>query len=261
MPKIFAFLLLFATSWRANSESLRISFIDYHPIVSNTPDGPTGYLIEFARPILDKAGLTPDWRQLPTHRGLIQLQHGQLDVIFTLLRSPEREQLVNYSRVPLFQAQSAVCSKPGIIRMPLNRPLRIAHFLSTLIPKPLQSHDLVPVTPEEVTQRMLTMLEKGRVDAVYYVYPEVLALSLAQTKSQMSLECHVFKELSTDVYMGYSKKMPAEKRKKLDEALVEQTASHDFRTYIDRFIKDANIRNLRKVDAAARDFELVKSPK
>ncbi len=261
MQKLLTVLFLLTHSLSSHAEALRIGFIDYHPIVVNTQKGPAGYLVEYVKPIFEKAGLTPHWRQLATHRALIQLQQGQLDSFFTLLKTPERAALVDYSSVPLIQAQSAVCSKPGVIQLPAKKVLRIAHFLSTVIPKPLQSHDLIPVTPEEVTQRMLTMLEKDRVDAIFYVYPEVLALSLAHTKTALQLECHVFKEFSMDVYMGYSKSMTAGIRKKLDAALVEQVKSHDFRTYIDSLLKEARIKNFHKIDAMVRDFELVKSPK
>ncbi len=260
--KIFlAVLFLLLPSFSSHAEPIRIGFIDYHPIVINNPKGPNGYLVEYVKPIFEKSGLTPNWRQLATHRALIQLQQGQLDTFFTLLQTAERAALVDYSSVPLIHAQSAVCSKPGAIQLPSKKALRIAHFLSTVIPKALQSHDLIPVTPEEVTQRMLTMLEKDRVDAIFYVYPEVLALSLAQTKSDLKLECHVFKEFSMDVYMGYSKLMNIGMRRKLDAALVEQVSAHDFRTYINSLLKEARVKNFHKIDAMARDFELVKSPK
>lgn len=258
VQKLWAQLAALLLATQALAEPLRIGYIDYHPIVHKTDKGPVGYLVEYMKPIFAKAGYTPEWRDLPTHRALIQLQQGQLDVFLTLLHTPERAQQINYSEVPIFQAQSAVCSKPGAFQVPPRSPLRIAHFLSTVIPPALQAHELVPVTPEEVTQRMLTMLDKGRIDAIYYVYPEVLALSLAATNTRLELECRVFQEFSMHVYLGISKKLPADRQRRLNEALRKEKALHDFRTYIDSLLRSANVKNFRKVDAVARDFEIVK---
>lgn len=258
MQKLWVQLAALLIASQALAEPLRIGYIDYHPIVHKTDKGPAGYLVEYMKPIFEKAGLTPEWRDLPTHRALLQLQQGQLDAFLTLLHTPERAQQINYSEVPIFQAQGAVCSKPGAFQLPPRFPLRIVHFLSTVIPPALQAHDLVPVTPEEVTQRMLTMLEKGRIDAIYYVYPDVLALSLATTNTPMELECRVFQEFGMHVYMGFSKKLSADRQRRLNKALLEEKELHDFRTYIDSLLKYANVKNYRKVDAVARDFEIVK---
>lgn len=108
---------------------------------------------------------------------------------------------------------------------------------------------------------MLAMLDKGRMDAIYYVYPDVLALSLAATRTPMELECRVFHEFETPVYMAYSKKMSADRQKRLNAALREEKERNDFRTYIDSLLKSANVKNFRKVDAAAGDFAIVKAPK
>jgi ABC-type amino acid transport substrate-binding protein len=259
--RLWTQLAAFFLAVQAYAEPIRVGYIDYHPIVHKTDKGPSGYLIEYMKPIFEKAGFTLDWRDLPTHRGLIQLQQGQLDVFLTLLYSPERAQLINYSDVPIFQAQGAVCSKPGAFQLPPRAPLRIAHFLSTVIPPALKKHDLVPVTPEEVTQRMLTMLDKGRIDAIYYVYPEVLALSLAATNTPLHLECRVFQEFGMPVYMAYSKKMSADGQRRLNAALQDEKERHDFRTYIDSLLKSANVKHFHKVDAVARDFEIVKTAK
>jgi hypothetical protein len=256
--KFWAQLAAFFMASHALAEPLRIGYIDYHPIVHKTDKGPAGHLVEYMKPIFEKAGFTPKWRDLPTHRALVQLQQGQLDVFLTLLHSPERAQLINYSEVPIFQAQGAVCSKPGAYQIPPRFPLRIAHFLSTVIPPVLEAHDLVPVSPEEVTQRMLTMLDKGRIDAIYYVYPDVLALSLATTHSPLELECRVFQEFGMHVYMGFSKKLPADRQRRLNAALREEKELLDFRTYIDGLLKSVNVKNFRKLDAAARDFEIIK---
>lgn len=261
VPRFWAQLTALLLAVQAYAEPIRVGYIDYHPIVHKTDKGASGYLIEYMRPIFEKAGFSVDWRNLPTHRSLIQLQKGELDVSLTLLHSPERAQLINYSEVPIFRAHGAVCSKPGAFPMPPRSPLRIAHFLSTVLPSVLSHHDLVPVTPDEITQRMLTMLDKGRIDAIYYVYPEVLALSLAATNTPMELECRVFQEVEMPVYMGYSKKMSADSQRRLNAALREETERHDFRTYIDSLLKSAKIKNFRKVDAVASDFEIVKMPK
>jgi ABC-type amino acid transport substrate-binding protein len=256
--KLWALLAAFLVASHALAQPLRIGYIDYHPIVHKTDKGPAGHLVEYIKPIFEKAGYTPEWRDLPTHRALLQLQQGQLDAFLTFLHSPERAQLINYSEVPIFLAQGAVCSKPGAFQLPPRAPLRIAHFLSTVIPPVLQAHDLVPVTPEEVTQRMLIMLDKGRIDAIYYVYPDILALSLAATNTPLELECRVFQEFGMHVYMAFSKKLPADRLKRLNAALREQKELLDFRTYIDGLLKSANIKNFRKVDAVVRDFEIIK---
>lgn len=105
---------------------------------------------------------------------------------------------------------------------------------------------------------MLTMLEKGRIDAIYYVYPDVLALSLATTNTPLELECRVFQEFGMPVFMAFSKKLSAERQRRLNKALREEKEQHDFRSYIDSLLRSAGVKNFRKVDAVARDFEIVK---
>jgi hypothetical protein len=74
----------------------------------------------------------------------------------------------------------------------------------------------------------------------------------------MELECRVFQEFGMHVYMGFSKKLPADGQRRLNTALREQKELLDFRTYIDSLLKSANVKNFRKVDAVVRDFEIVK---
>jgi len=259
MRFLSALVLLFSTNV-LNGRSIQIGFIDYHPLVSNSPEGPTGYLIDYVDEIFKNAGLTPKWRELSVNRGLIQLQNGQLDAYLTILKTPERAKLIEYSQTPLFETSSAVCSKPQKIKYPITHPLRMVHFLATPIPEALRAHTLIPVTPDEVTKRMLNMLEKDRTDAVFYVNPEVLALSLAQQKLPVNLECHILTDIASPVYMGFGNHLSADLKNKLNATILEKVSRANFSKYIETLFAGVKVKTFSRINVESKAFLFNKSP-
>ncbi len=240
--------LVFLLLWPyriAKAGTIQLGYIEYHPVVSKTEQGPKGPLIDYVSEVFKDAQVTPQWVELSVDRGLFQLQQGQLNAFLGLVKTPAREKLISFSTVPMYEAQSAVCTKSGHLQLPLKNPLRIAHFLSTILPESIRQHKLLPVTPDDATRRMLVMLDRERIDAMFYVNPEILTLYLTDMNSDLSLDCYVFTHLSMHVYMAYGKNLFLAVQKRLDASLMKAKSKRSFVDFMVAMLKKLDRRRLR----------------
>ncbi len=242
---LYLLLLLLWPPRIAKAGTIQVGYIEYHPVVSKTDHGPKGPLIDYVSEVFRDANVTPQWEELSVDRGLFQLQQGQLNAFLGLLKTPAREKLIRFSSVPMYEAQSAVCTKSGYLQFPLKTPLRIAHFLATILPGSVRQHKLLPVTPDDATRRMLVMLDKERIDAMFYVNPEILTLYLADMNSALSLDCYVFTDLPMHVYMAYGRNLSPATQKKLDASLMKAKSKRSFVAFMVGMLKKLDHSRLR----------------
>lgn len=95
-------LFLAAVSLPVGAATLHCVSFEYPPLIHHTADRtPEGLAVEVVTAVLAQMGHTMQLDLYPWARSLALAYQGQADCIFTLYRSAEREQYLDYSREPL----------------------------------------------------------------------------------------------------------------------------------------------------------------
>lgn len=89
-------------SARDTTAPLRVFILDQPPW-SYLHDGqPHGAAVDVARAVLHRLGRTVEFVVAPFNRGLSLIRQGKLDAALAVYRTPEREQFLHYTTVPLY---------------------------------------------------------------------------------------------------------------------------------------------------------------
>lgn len=84
--------------------TLRCVSLDYPPLIFTGADGkPQGVAVDVVKQALGPAGWTVELEVLPWARALNLMQQGERDCIFTIFKTPEREEFLDFSSRPLLQ--------------------------------------------------------------------------------------------------------------------------------------------------------------
>jgi polar amino acid transport system substrate-binding protein len=113
---------------------LRCVSLEYPPLVFADADKQaTGIAVDVVRRALEPAGWLVDVEILPWARSLKLIQEGQRDCIFTIFKTPEREQFLDFSQHPiLLQPINLYTQKKSGIRFDGDLSKLKAHSFSTV---------------------------------------------------------------------------------------------------------------------------------
>lgn len=222
-------------STRAYGErDLNVGLIEFMPLVTFTNQVPGGLIFEYAQDILKAADLPLKYHLVSINRSLEQLRGHDLDLVLTLFKTPERESYVKFSAQPMLSFGSGFCTNAAFQKKPLNLNNRLVHVRGTVIPPPLQKLELVPVTGENAQIRMLQMLTKGRVQAVYSPHPEILIMAAHQAHIKATLSCYEIRNHRMPLYLGYSRDLPLSLVQKMENALQKKLQAESFDGFLKR---------------------------
>ncbi|HEU6437263.1 MAG TPA: transporter substrate-binding domain-containing protein [Nitratidesulfovibrio sp.] len=91
---------------------LRVFILDQPPW-SYLHDGqPYGAAVDVARTVLRHMGREVEFITMPFNRGLALLRQGKLDAVLAVYRTPEREQFLHYTTVPLYDEDVLLMAHP-----------------------------------------------------------------------------------------------------------------------------------------------------
>jgi hypothetical protein len=212
--------------------NLNIGIIEFIPLMTFANNEPGGLIFEYAQDIIRAAELTPRYHLVSINRSLEQLRGDHLDLVLTLFKTPERESFIRFSSLPILSFGSGFCTNAAFQKKPLNLSSRLVHVRGTVIPPELRKLELVPVTGEKAQIRMLQMLIKGRVQAVYSPQPEILIMAAHQAMIKAELSCYELKDHRMPVYLGYSRKLPLALVQKLESALQQKLQIESFEGFL-----------------------------
>jgi hypothetical protein len=117
-------------------------------------------------------------------------------------------------------------------------------------------HQLIPVAPTDVTKRLLELLEKDRVDAIFYANPEILGLFQAELKGPLELECRLLEDANAAVYMAFSKSLPAHIEARLNSSLKKLKVRKDFARHLQNLLETIDVSHLKVLPGRSQAFEI-----
>lgn len=98
----YSLLFLAAASLPVGAATLHCVSFEYPPLIHQTADRPPeGLAVDVVSAVLAQMGHTMQLDLYPWARSLALAYQGQVDCIFTLYRSPERERYLDYSQEPV----------------------------------------------------------------------------------------------------------------------------------------------------------------
>lgn len=226
----------------AGKQNLDVGLIEFVPLVTFTNQEPGGPIFEYAQDILRAADLPLKFHLLSINRSLEQLRSHHIDLVLTLFKTKEREAYVRFSAQPLLTFNSGFCTNGDYQKKPLDLTSRLAHVRGTVIPPALQKLELIPVTGENAQIRMLQMLIKGRVQAIYSPQPEIFIMAAHQAQIKISLTCYEISKSRMPIYFGYSRDLPQHLLEKLENAFQKKLSAEDFDAFLKRRLVEAGIK-------------------
>ncbi len=222
-------------------QSLNVGLIEFIPLVTFTNQEPGGLIFEYTQDVLQAANLPLRYHLVSINRSLEQLRGHHLDLVLTLFKTADREPFVRFSDQPVFTFASGFCTNVELQSKPLTVKSRLVHVRGTVIPPALRHLELLPVTGDKAQIRMLQMLIKGRVQAIYSPHPEILIMAAHQSQIKTSLVCYEIKNSRMPIYLGFSKSLPLPIVRKMEEALQKKRLTETFDAFLRRRLSETGI--------------------
>ena len=220
---------------------LKVGLIEFFPLVIFEKDKPHGLLLDFAMNIFKKANVDPDFRQMSINRSLEELKINKLDMVLTLFKTEERQEFVRFTKDPLLVAEVGICTLLDLNHSALTSNMRLVHVQGTILPATLQKLKLFPINSEKVQIRMLQMLIKNRIDAIYSPLPEVIHFAARDLKFKQPLHCYHIKNESMPIYFGFSAKIDPLLFNKIEKVLQKSIQEEDFDQFLQKKLLKAGI--------------------
>jgi ABC-type amino acid transport substrate-binding protein len=220
---------------------LNVGVIEYLPLVSFESNKPEGPLFQYAQGFLKGLDQPLNFEEVSINRALVQLKSQQLDVVLTLFKDAQRESQIAFSKYPLLSVSAGFCMLKNRHESPLRSSSVIAHVQGTLIPKEIRGLTLLAVSGGKVQLRMLQMLQKGRVAAIYSPKPEVLILANAQARMGLNLICYEIRNTRQAIYLGYAKGLSQALTERIDEALHQKLLEESFDSFLRRHLQETGL--------------------
>jgi ABC-type amino acid transport substrate-binding protein len=228
---VFCFLSRVADS---APQPLNVGMMEYHPFLIHDGDEPKGLIIDYTREMLASLQRPIVFHKVPVNRAAEQLRNHHLDIMLVLYKTEAREKSVLYADEPLLHLGQGFCTHQPLEKKPLTSSSRLAYVRGTVIPASLHGMSEFPVTGDRTQERMLQMLNKGRVDAVHSPMPGVLILAAQNAKLNIALYCYEIKDTRLPVYIAFSSSLEPALRKKLESMQKKRLAEEDFDSFVKR---------------------------
>lgn len=223
---------------------LRVSFNELPPWKVLGPEGePSGIDIEFVNMLAARMGLTVEYVHYPFKRGLNMMENGEIDLMTSVLRRPEREAYLHFLDPPyksgarmaffvLKDSQLAIASHEDLVG------LRVGTTLGSLYYPQFDTDTRIAKYPVTSTDLNIKMLLAGRIDV--FVVSEsagdyrVAALGLEGVVVKAP---HAYRT-NQGVHMALSRRSPhAARLEEFNRAMAELVAEGALGRAKERFLR------------------------
>lgn len=240
--------LLVATSVLADIEKISVLYIDASPwYIEDSHRGFSGIAVEQANALVSEAGFEAQFVKLPWTRALEYLKLGQLDMILNLSRTPERETYIEFLGV-MAQEQTVIVLNHDYPRIKFNTLDDLARhgmmwgirpnvFYSTEFNERLATDaqfsahfDIHPKQDSNFDKIRYRRLDGSFADLYSAKYelkehPERFPYRIVMVP--------FFPE--KPIYIGVSRKLPADKIRKLQDAFDRLNAHNTFKAIVEQW--------------------------
>jgi len=101
----FLFFSLICCCSFAQQKTIKIATLEYPPFIYSEGNKAKGPIVDKVVHVFSKLNINVDIQILPITRGLLMVKNGDVDAFFSLKKTPERENDLLFTKVPLIQQQ------------------------------------------------------------------------------------------------------------------------------------------------------------
>ncbi|WP_413578093.1 substrate-binding periplasmic protein [Bdellovibrio sp. HCB290] len=227
----------FAVSQTASAASeafLRVAAVSAPPHVTmsevNPPEGALAdFMMKYILPtVAEKFKLTVVWKGAPLKREFRDLEVGDLDMLFMVVKTPEREQKYHFSTEPLITEQPGmIVSKSqfkgrSAISVKELSGKTVGQMAGSLVPDFFKQNNInfITLTGQDVGVRLSTLVENKRIDGVFIHLVSVTDGVIAANKLEKLKSVALEDAPAFSTYVAYNKKLSPEIRAEIDRLIA-----------------------------------------
>ena len=209
--KTFILFFLTISFWaqlNANEKkSIRLGVVNYPPYYDfSVPQKPKGIVLDAISEILSKS-YNVQWEEIPISRASESLLRNVIDIYLGFRKTPDREEILSFSKTPYIQAQPHLCGDKKAIEV-LKKEDKLTGSIvvprKAKVPARLLKHETLSIDYSNYIQRGLALLNSKRASMV--MVPERFMTQLF-LKNNQELGCTSFGD-PISMYFAYKKYNP-----------------------------------------------------
>lgn len=227
---ILLLLLLCDTS---HAQTLRVGAVHGPPHVLVEGPIPEGAAYEFFSkyvfPALKKKfQLTVQWKSSPFKRELLEMENDQLDMVFFMVKTPEREKVFNFSAEPFLSEPPGMIVAKNAHRAKASVSIKefkgktIGQMAGSSIPEYMKVHGINTfyLSGSDVGERLSNLVESRRIDGVF-VHLVSITEYMVEKNNFINLKSVYIRDVPVSkVWIGYNKKLSLEVRQEIDRLIA-----------------------------------------
>lgn len=211
-----------------------------HVIVGKDAKVPTGTAPEFFEKyvfpeITKKFNLSIQWELSPASRLIRELSRGGIDMMFMLIKTPEREKDFSYSAEPVFSDRGSLIvakdfpTENGTISPEQLKGKVIGQMVGTFVPDIFMKYQAksFELSGDDISSRLMSLVEAKRIDAVFIHFQSIAEYTIKANNLQSSLKAVPFSaEVPVfEAYVAFKKNIDPAIKKEIEE-LVRKNRKH-----------------------------------
>jgi ABC-type amino acid transport substrate-binding protein len=235
----FIFSIILASLFALNSGAatpFRVGVVSGgpHTLVDQGAKVPTGYAPEFFQKfvfpeIAKKFSLEIQWDLSPASRLLKEIEKGRLDMMFLLVKNPEREKIMVFSAEPFLSEPGGIIVgkdfpiENGVVTPDQLRDRIVGQMSGTYIPQFFATYKIksYELSGEDIGNRLMNLVGSKRIDAVFVHLYSVTDYILKLHDLNHALKAVPLSKAvpAFEVYIGFKKSIDPAIKKQIDELI------------------------------------------
>ncbi|QLY26645.1 ABC transporter substrate-binding protein [Bdellovibrio sp. KM01] len=232
MKFIFLFLVFFSLSSPAR-ELLRVAAVQGPPHVVNAEANPPqgsgpDFMVKYIFPELKKKfKINVVWKSSPFKRELRDLENNQIDVLFFIVKTPEREKIFDYSAEPFISEHAGIIVHKDFHKGKNSASMSdfagktVGLMAGASMPPEFKQYKIKTITLSGVDlgERLSNLVETNRIDGVF-VHLSSVTREMVETNKYPNLKSIEITDIPMyKVYVAFSKKLSPEIKNEIDSLL------------------------------------------
>jgi len=226
--------LLASNLWAATPFRVGVVSGGPHTLIDLGAKVPTGYAPEFFQKfvfpeIAKKFSLEIQWDLSPASRLLKEVEKGRLDMIFMVVKNPDREKVMAFSAEPFLSEPGGIIVakefpiEGGVISPEQLKERIVGQMGGTFIPEFFSSYKIrsYELSGEDIGNRLMNLVGSKRIDAVFVHLHSVTEHILKSHDLSHSLKAVPLSKAVAqfEVYIGFKKNIDPAIKKQIDELI------------------------------------------
>lgn len=227
-------LLALLVSVQVHARVLRVAAVQGPPHVNDAESGtPSGagpaFMIKYVFPGLKKKfNLDVEWKGSPFKRELRDLEVGNIDMLFFVLKTPEREKIYNYSAEPFISELPGMIVAKDFHKGKASVSIKefagktVGQMAGAVVPEEFvqQKMKVIVLSGEDLSQRLTNLVETHRIDGVF-VHLSSITQDIVERNKFTRLKNVLVQDMQPfKVWIAYNKKLAPEIRQEIDHLIA-----------------------------------------